>query len=103
MCFTSEDGEESNIEVQFHDVAVHHSMRISNYLRHTVAALSPQALALCCASSEDTPSKLVVVVLNGESFFARLFTSGVRPYEKDPYGRHGVTYTDKQPDKFYTF
>ena len=75
MCFNTEDGEESNIEVQFHDVAVHHSMRLSNYLHHTLAALSPQALALCCPSSEDGPSKLVVVVLNGEFFFESLIAS----------------------------
>lgn len=66
MCFTVDDGEESSsIEVQFHDTSVHHSIRISNYLHHTIAALSTEALALCCSSSDEAPSKLVVVVLQG--------------------------------------
>ncbi|XP_043479156.1 WD repeat and HMG-box DNA-binding protein 1 [Leptopilina heterotoma] len=66
MCFTVDDGEESSsIEVQFHDSSVHHSIRISNYLHHTMAALSTEALAMCCTSNDETPSKLVVVVLQG--------------------------------------
>ncbi|KAG7206975.1 hypothetical protein KM043_000866 [Ampulex compressa] len=64
-CFTSEDGEESSIEVEFHDVTVHRSLHINNYLKHTIATLSPQALALNCPASDDTPSKIVVVVLQG--------------------------------------
>ncbi|XP_054000831.1 WD repeat and HMG-box DNA-binding protein 1 [Hylaeus anthracinus] len=64
-CFTSEDGDESSIEVEFHDVTIHRSMHINNYLRHTIAALSPQALALNCPSSDDTNSKLVVITLQG--------------------------------------
>ena len=68
MCFNSEDGGESSILVQFHDVSIHHSMHISNYFHHTLAALSPQALALSCISSEEIRSKLVVVVLQGEGF-----------------------------------
>lgn len=64
-CFTSEDGEESSIEVEFHDASIHRSMHINNYLRHTIAALSPQALALNCPSSDETSSKLVVIMLQG--------------------------------------
>ena len=64
-CFTSEDGDESSIEVEFHDVTIHRSMHINNYLRHTIAALSPQALALNCPSNSDTRSKLVVIALQG--------------------------------------
>lgn len=67
-CFTSEDGDESSIEVEFHDVTIHRSMHINNYLRHTIAALSPQALALNCPSNSDTRSKLVVIVLQGLSY-----------------------------------
>ncbi|KYN15387.1 WD repeat and HMG-box DNA-binding protein 1 [Trachymyrmex cornetzi] len=55
-CFSSEDGEECSIEVEFHDVTVHRSMHINNYLRHSLAALSTQALALSCVASEDGPS-----------------------------------------------
>jgi chromosome transmission fidelity protein 4 len=65
-CFSSEDEEESSIEVEFHDVAVHRSMHINNYLRHSMAALSTQALALSCAASEDGPSKIVVIALQGK-------------------------------------
>ncbi|XP_031834526.2 WD repeat and HMG-box DNA-binding protein 1 isoform X1 [Nomia melanderi] len=64
-CFTAEDGDESGIEVEFHDVTIHRSMHINNYLRHTIAALSPYALALNCPSSSDTRSKLVVIALQG--------------------------------------
>lgn len=64
-CFTSEDEENSSIEVEFHDAAIHRSMHINNYLRHSIAALSIQALALSCPSSDDSPSKIVVIVLQG--------------------------------------
>ncbi|OAD56165.1 WD repeat and HMG-box DNA-binding protein 1 [Eufriesea mexicana] len=64
-CFTSEDGDESSIEVEFHDVTIHRSIHINNYLRHTIAALSQQALALNCPSNSDTRSKLVVIALQG--------------------------------------
>ncbi|XP_011639181.1 WD repeat and HMG-box DNA-binding protein 1 isoform X2 [Pogonomyrmex barbatus] len=64
-CFSSEDGEESSIEVEFHDVTVHRSMHINNYLRHSLAALSTQALVLSCAAFDDSPSKIVVIVLQG--------------------------------------
>lgn len=63
-CFTSEDENESSIEVEFHDVTIHRSMHINNYLRHTIAALSPQVLALNCPRN-DTRSKLVVIALQG--------------------------------------
>lgn len=64
-CFSSEDGEECSIEVEFHDVTVHRSMHINNYMRHSLAALSTQALALSCASSDEGPSKVVVIALQG--------------------------------------
>ncbi|XP_011876288.1 PREDICTED: WD repeat and HMG-box DNA-binding protein 1 [Vollenhovia emeryi] len=64
-CFSSEDGEGCSIEVEFHDVTVHRSMHINNYLRHSLAALSTQALALSCPASEDGPSKIVVIALQG--------------------------------------
>lgn len=64
-CFTSEDGEESSIEVEFHDVTIHRSMHINNYLRHTIAALSSQAFALNCPLNNDIRSKLVVIALQG--------------------------------------
>ncbi|CAK9804293.1 WD repeat and HMG-box DNA-binding protein 1 [Anthophora quadrimaculata] len=64
-CFTSEDGDDSSIEVEFHDATIHRSMHINNYLRHTIAALSSHALALNCPSNSDTCSKFVVVALQG--------------------------------------
>jgi chromosome transmission fidelity protein 4 len=74
MCFTSEDGEDSNIEVNFHDVTVHHSMHINNFLHHTMAALSTEALVLATPASDEDPSKIVVVTLQGmqEKFFILL-------------------------------
>ena len=65
MCFTSEDYEDTNIEVNFHDVTVHHSMHINNYLNHTMAALSAEALVLAAPPVDNNPSKVVVVALQG--------------------------------------
>ena len=65
MCYTSEDGEDSHIEVNFHDVTVHHSMHINNYLQHTMAALSAEALILAGPASDGASSKVVVIALQG--------------------------------------
>lgn len=54
-----------SIEVEFHDAAVHRSMHINNYMKHAIAALSTQVLALSCPASEDGPSKIVVLALQG--------------------------------------
>lgn len=64
-CYKSEDEEDSTIEANFHDVTIHHSLHINNYLHHTMAALSNEALALACPALEGEPSKLVVVALQG--------------------------------------
>lgn len=64
-CFSSEDGLESSIEVEFHDVAIHRSMHINNYRKHFIAALSAQALALSCKTSDNNAGKIVVIVLQG--------------------------------------
>lgn len=64
-CYNSDKEDDSSIEVEFHDSSVHHSIHINNYLRHTMAALSSQALALSCPANDGNPSKLVVVVLQG--------------------------------------
>ncbi|XP_058806114.1 WD repeat and HMG-box DNA-binding protein 1 [Phymastichus coffea] len=63
MRFNSEDDDGDNIEVNFHDVTVHHSVHISNYVGHTMAALSAEALVLAAPRIDDKPSKLVVVAL----------------------------------------
>lgn len=65
MRFDSEDGEDSNIEVNFHDVMVHHSMHINNYVGHTIAALSAEALVLAAPCLDGKPSKVVVLALQG--------------------------------------
>lgn len=64
-CFTEEDSDESSIEVEFHEAKIHRSMHIKNYLGHTIAALSTEVLALSCPASDDGPSKIVVVALQG--------------------------------------
>lgn len=55
--------EESSIEVEFHDSAVHHPMHQGNSLGHTMAALSDEALLLACPRDVDgsSSSKLVCV------------------------------------------
>lgn len=52
---------EDSIEVEFHDANVHHGLHMVNHLHHTMASLSPTVLALC----NETPSKLVCIVLGG--------------------------------------
>ncbi|KAL7298415.1 hypothetical protein TKK_0008609 [Trichogramma kaykai] len=67
MCFSQENQETSEIQVDFHDVNVHHNMHKMNYFNHTMAALSTAALVLAAPASEIdtqlTPSKVVVVPL----------------------------------------
>lgn len=40
------NGEESSINVEFHDVATHHNLHVNNYNQHTMASLSSSVLAL---------------------------------------------------------
>ncbi|XP_034234395.1 WD repeat and HMG-box DNA-binding protein 1 [Thrips palmi] len=56
--------EENSIDIRFHDTAVHHSIHMNNIMGHTVASLSSKAVVLACPASDDTPSKVVCVVLN---------------------------------------
>lgn len=76
--FSSDDGLESSIEVEFHDAAIHRSMHINNYMKHFIAALSTQALALSCSASDDGPSKIVVVALQGCSTYHLLKTQKIK-------------------------
>lgn len=52
---------ENSIEVEFHDASIHHGLHMVNQLNHTMASLSSTVLALC----NETPSKLVCIVLGG--------------------------------------
>lgn len=52
---------ENSIEVEFHDASIHHGLHMVNHLNHTMASLSATVLALC----NETPSKLVCIVLGG--------------------------------------
>ncbi|XP_025153504.1 WD repeat and HMG-box DNA-binding protein 1 isoform X2 [Harpegnathos saltator] len=63
--FSVDDEKDSSIEVEFHDATIHRSMHINNYMKHTMAALSAQALAMSCQALEDSPSKIVVLALQG--------------------------------------
>ncbi len=55
-------GDDSAIEVEFHDTSVHHPLHISNALGHIMADLSSTCLALACPADEEgmAPSRLVV-------------------------------------------
>lgn len=64
-CYANEDDDNSSIEVEFHDTSIHHGMHINNYLKHNIASLSSEALALSCQSCDGNPSKLVVIALHG--------------------------------------
>ncbi|KAL4149661.1 hypothetical protein QTP88_003553 [Uroleucon formosanum] len=56
--------DENVIDVDFHDNTVHHAFRIKNVLGHTIAAMCQEALVLGCDTQDNTPSKLVCVLLN---------------------------------------
>ncbi|XP_067007806.2 WD repeat and HMG-box DNA-binding protein 1 isoform X2 [Anabrus simplex] len=56
--------EENSLDVEFHDSSLHHALHMTNYLKHTMASLSEQALVLACEANDDTPSKVVCVLLN---------------------------------------
>uniref|UniRef100_UPI00358E3A74 WD repeat and HMG-box DNA-binding protein 1 isoform X2 n=1 Tax=Myxine glutinosa TaxID=7769 RepID=UPI00358E3A74 len=52
------DNEDSAIEVEFHDVSVHHAIHVPNTLNHHLADVSAEALLLGCESSEQFLSKV---------------------------------------------
>ncbi|GAB0095032.1 WD repeat and HMG-box DNA-binding protein 1 [Sergentomyia squamirostris] len=54
---------ENSIEVEFHDVTVHHAIHMNNFLGHTLAALSERVLAL----SGCRPGKVVGIALGAGS------------------------------------
>ncbi len=61
-CINGGEGDDSAIEVEFHDTSVHHPVHISNALGHVMADLSASCLALACEADEDglAPSRVVV-------------------------------------------
>ncbi|XP_069678187.1 WD repeat and HMG-box DNA-binding protein 1 [Periplaneta americana] len=61
-CYNTED--ENSIDVEFHDTSLHHALHINNFLKHTVATLTEDVLALACEIQDDAPSKVVCVLLN---------------------------------------
>ncbi|XP_071453282.1 WD repeat and HMG-box DNA-binding protein 1 [Hetaerina americana] len=61
-CYNTE--EENSIDVEFHDSSIHHPLHIPNYLKHTMAALTKEALLLACEVDDESPSKLVCVMMN---------------------------------------
>ena len=48
------DETENAIDVEFHDVHVHHAIHINNMDRFTMADLSDQAVVLACESLDET-------------------------------------------------
>lgn len=50
--------EESSIDIEFHDTAVHHAMHVTNTSNFTMADMSSEAVILASESNEDNPSKL---------------------------------------------
>lgn len=46
--------DENVIDVDFHDVSIHHAFRINNLLNHVMAALSSDALVLSCEKTEES-------------------------------------------------
>ena len=53
---------EDTIDVEFHDIAVHHSININNTSNYSLAGLSSEALVLASDKSEDQVSSKVFVM-----------------------------------------
>lgn len=51
--------EENSIDIEFHDIAVHHSMHLENFLNHTIAGLSSTAVILACQAQLEVPRQVV--------------------------------------------
>ena len=45
----------SLIDVEFHDVSLHHGIHLTNHLNHSMASLSSTALALASKTDGETP------------------------------------------------
>jgi hypothetical protein len=52
-CYSAEDG--NSIDVEFHDTSLHHSLHINNFLKHTMATLTDEVLALASEIQDETP------------------------------------------------
>lgn len=52
-CYNAEDG--NSIDVEFHDTSLHHSLHINNFLKHTMATLTDEVLALASEIQDETP------------------------------------------------
>ena len=55
-----ESESERSLDVEFHDIAVHHALHLANNDNYSMAALSSTVLALASRSDSDTASKLSV-------------------------------------------
>ena len=49
---------ENSIDVEFHDVAIHHPIHLGNSYGYTMADLSPEAIVLATEGEDDVPAKL---------------------------------------------
>ncbi|KAM6459426.1 WD repeat and HMG-box DNA-binding protein 1 isoform 1-T2 [Liasis olivaceus] len=58
------DEQDSAIDVEFHDTAIHHAMHLPNNLNHTMADLSSEAILLACDGTEELASKLHCIHFN---------------------------------------
>ncbi|XP_053127848.1 WD repeat and HMG-box DNA-binding protein 1 isoform X2 [Hemicordylus capensis] len=58
------DEQDSAIDVEFHDAAIHHAMHLPNSLNHTMADLSSEAILLACQGTEELSSKLYCIHFN---------------------------------------
>ena len=56
-----EDDGSAIIEVEFLDIAVHHSFTIANHNGYTMACLSEAALVLASEATEDNPRSAMAV------------------------------------------
>ena len=51
---------ERSLDIEFHDIAVHHALHLANNDGYSIAALSSSVLALAAKSSADGPAKVSV-------------------------------------------
>lgn len=61
-CYNTED--ENSIDVEFHDTSLHHALHINNFFKHTMAALTDEALVLACEIQDEAPRYISETLLS---------------------------------------
>jgi len=78
----SEESDTSTIDVEFHNISVHHNMSIPNIFDHTVCALTEEVLVLSGPRQDSADSSKVVVQMLQSSDSTREWLVDLFPGEE---------------------